>query len=187
MTTTLERAKAVERGERRAKRGRRRAAFNRDWDISRDELRLLETLLRNPDVSITTDDIVDDHAQKFRDGGIWRANIVKRPQAAGIIAIDGVTKSARPSRHGGYTTRWKIADTSSAESRRDELRAFFVAHPTRPPDDNKQTGESAGTDSPAQETSPNRTEGSSSNDNRRLCNPVFGCREFGARNARTLS
>jgi hypothetical protein len=151
-----------ERGEARAKRGIKRAAYCRDWDIARDELRLLETMLRNPDVSVTTDDIVDDLAKKFRDGGNWRANIEKRPQAAGIIATDGVTKSARPSRHGGYTTRWKIADTSAAESRRDELREFFLSHPTRPADE-KQTGESAGTDSPANPTDTNPPNGETNN------------------------
>ena len=137
------------KGEKRAERGIKRAAYCHEWDIARDELRLLETLLRNPDVSVTTDDIVDDLAKTFRDGGNWRANIVKRPQAAGIIATDGVTKSARPSRHGGYTTRWKIADTSAAEMRRDKLREFFRSHPTRPADDQNKTGESAVTDSPA--------------------------------------
>lgn len=122
-------------GEARAERGIKQAAYCHEWDIARDELRLLETMLRNPDVSVTTDDIVDDLTKTFRDGGNWRANIVKRPQAAGIIATDGVTKSARPSRHAGYTTRWKIADTSAAESRRDELQEFFRSHPTRPADD----------------------------------------------------
>ena len=148
-----------ERGEARAERGIKRAAYCHEWDIARDELRLLETLLRNPDVSVTTDDIVDDLAKTFRDGGNWRANIVKRPQAAGIIATDGVTKSARPSRHGGYTTRWKIADTSAAESRRDDLREFLRLHPTRPADDQNKTGESAVTDSPANSTNTQPTNG----------------------------
>ncbi len=39
--------------------------------------------------------------------------------------------------------------TEAAEQLRDELRAFFVAHPTRPPDEEKQTGESVAADSPA--------------------------------------
>ena len=143
------------KGEKRAERGIKRAAYCHEWDISRDELRLLETMLRNPDVSVTTDDIVDDLAKTFRDGGNWRANIVKRPQAAGIIATDGVTKSARPSRHAGYTTRWKIADTSAAERRCNALREFFRSHPTRPADDQNKTGDSAVTDSPANSTNTN--------------------------------
>ena len=126
-----------ERGEKRSARGIKSAAYGRDWDIARDELRLLETMLRNPDVSITTDDIVDNLAKKFADGGNWRANIVKRPQAAGIIATDGVTKSTRPSRHGGYTTRWKITDTSGAERRCDDLREYFRSNPNRPDDQTK--------------------------------------------------
>ncbi len=127
-----------ERGEVKAKRGIKRAAYGREWDIQRDELRLLETMLRTPDGSITTDDVVDDLAKRFDDGGSWRANIVKRPQAAGIIATDGVTKSARPSRHAGYTTRWKIADTSAAERRCEKLREFFRSNPNRPPGDSEK-------------------------------------------------
>lgn len=127
-------AEGRERGERRANRGIKAAAYGRDWDIARDELRLLETMLRNPDASVTTDDIVDDLAKKFADGGNWRASVVKRPQAAGIIATDGVTKSARPSRHGGYTTRWKIANPTDAERRCDDLREFFRSNPNRPAD-----------------------------------------------------
>ncbi len=37
------------KGEKRAERGIKRAAYCHEWDISRDELRLLETMLRNPD------------------------------------------------------------------------------------------------------------------------------------------
>ena len=126
-------SEGCERGEKRARRGIKAAAYGRDWDINRDELRLLETMLRNPDVSVTTDDVVDDLAKRFDDGGNWRANIVKRPQAAGIIATDGVTKSVRPSRHADYTTRWRIANRSAAERRCDELREFLRSNPNRPP------------------------------------------------------
>jgi hypothetical protein len=126
-----------ERGEKRAKRGIKAAAYGRDWDIARDELRLLETMLRNPDASVTTDDIVDNLAKKFPDGGNWRASVVKRPQAAGIIASDGTAKSARPSRHGGYTTRWKLTNRSAAECRCDDLREFFRSNPNRPADKNE--------------------------------------------------
>ena len=132
-----------EKGESRAERGIKRAADRHEWDIQRDELRLLETMLRNPDVSVTTDDVVDDLTKRFDDGGNWRANIVKRPQKAGIIATDGVTKSVRPSRHAGYTTRWRIANRSAAERRCDELREFLRSNPNRPPGNDAGSTETA--------------------------------------------
>ena len=149
MTATLERTEAVERGERRAKRGIRRAAFNRDWDIRRDELRMLELLLADPSRKVTMDDITDDLAKKIEGGGMWRGSVPRRLAEAGAIRFVRWVKSCRSKRNSGPVGEWELNDVNTAEQLRDELRAFFVAHPTRPPDDEKQTGESAVTDSPA--------------------------------------
>lgn len=114
-----------EKGGRRAERGIKRAAFDHDADIVRDELRLLEKMLANPDAVFTTDDSVDDLGVKFDDGGNWRASIVTPLRNAKIIASCGAKKSCRPSRNAGLTTCWKLLDAAKAERRCTELRAFL--------------------------------------------------------------
>lgn len=114
-----------EKGERRAERGIKRAAFQHDAEIARDELRLLEKMLANPDAVFTTDDTVDDLAVKFADGGNWRANIVTPLRNAKIITSCGAKKSCRPSRNAGLTTCWKLIDAPQAEIRCAELRLLL--------------------------------------------------------------
>ena len=138
-----------ERGEKRAKRGIRRGAYSRDWDISRDELRMLQLLLDDPGRKVTTDDIVDDLAKKIDGGGKWRGSVPRRLSEAGAIRFVRFVKSSRPSRNSGPTGEWELDNQETAKRLRDGLTAYFVANPTRPNDDQKQTGESAGTDSPA--------------------------------------
>ena len=89
MTATLERTEAAERGERR---GIRRAAFNRDWDIRRDELRMLELLLADPSRKVTMDDITDDLAKKVEGGGMWRGSVPRRLAEAGGHSVRALSE-----------------------------------------------------------------------------------------------
>lgn len=144
-----------ERGEKRAKRGIRRGAYSRDWDIARDELRMLQLLLGDPGRKVTTDNIVDDLAKKIEGGGKWRGSVPRRLSEAGAIRFVRFVKSSRPSRNSGPTGEWELDNHETAKRLRDGLTAYFVANPTRPTDDQNKTGESAGTDSPANSNTTN--------------------------------
>ena len=133
-----------ERGEKRAERGVRRAAYLHEPQIRRDTLRFLAALLASPNGCATLDDATDELRGKHADGGKWRASIPKRLRADGLIVGERVVKSARPARHAGYLTEWRLIDRPGAERRRAELLAA-QAFDNQP----KDAGESAGTDSPA--------------------------------------
>ena len=152
-----------ERGEKRAKRGIRRGAYSHDWDIARDELRMLQLLLDDPGRKVTTDNIVDDLAKKIDGGGQWRGSVPRRLSEAGAIRFVRFVKSSRPSRNSGTTGEWELDNPETAKRLRDGLTAYFVANPTRPTDDQKQTGESAGTDSPANSNTTNPSNGDTTN------------------------
>lgn len=134
-----------ERGEMRAKHGIKLAAFKHEPEIRRDMLRFLDALLSSPTGCATLDDATDDLRLKHADGGKWRASIPKRLRADGLIVAEQVLKSARPARHAGYLTEWRLIDRDAAEQRRDELRRRL----TEP---QKETGEPAATDSPANQS-----------------------------------
>lgn len=134
-----------ERGEKRAKRGIKRAAFKHGPEICRDTLRFLDALLASPTGCATTDDATADLLAKHADGGNWRSNVPKRLKAAGLIVFVRVVKSARPARHGGYVTEWRLVNRAAAE----EFRAVLAT------EIEKDAGESAGTDSPAVNSSTN--------------------------------
>lgn len=138
-----------ERGEKRAERGIRRAAYQHEPQIRRDTLRMLDCLLLSPNGCATLDAATDDVKRKHADGGKWRASIPKRLRAAGLIVGERVVKSARPARHAGYLTEWRLIDRPGAEA----LRAVLAAQLQ------KDAGESAGTDSPAVTSSTLTTNG----------------------------
>ena len=144
-----------DKGEKRGRRGIKRGAYSRDWDIARDELRMLTLLLDDPSRKVTTDDIVEDLAKKIEGGGKWRGSVPRRLSEAGAIRFVRYVKSSRPSRNSGTTGEWELDNHGTAKRLRDGLAAYFVANPMRPADDEKQKGESAGTDSPANQTTTN--------------------------------
>ena len=150
-------------GEKRAERGIKRAAYCHEWDIARDELRLLQLLLDDPGRKVTTDDIVDDLAKKIDGGGKWRGSVPRRLSEAGAIRFVRYVKSVRPTRNSGTTGEWELDNRDTAKRMRDGLAAYFVANPTRPTDEEKQTGESAGTDSPANSNTTNPSNGDTTN------------------------
>ena len=116
-----------ERGEKRAERGIKRAAFKHRPEIERGTLKFLDALLASATGCATLDDAADSLRGKYLDGGKWRASIPKRLQADGLIVCERVLKSARPARHAGYLTEWRLIDRSAAERRRAELLAALDA------------------------------------------------------------
>ena len=128
-----------ERGEKRAERGIRRAAYLHEPQIRRDTLRMLDCLLLSPNGCATLDGATDDLKRKHADGGQWRASIPKRLRSAGLIVGERVVKSARPARHAGYLTEWRLVDRPAAVALRAALAAQIQ----------KEAGESAATVSPA--------------------------------------
>ena len=111
-----------ERGEKRAKRGIRRAAHKHEPQIRRDTVRFLDCLLSSPNGCATTDAATDDLKRKHADGGKWRASIPKRLKTIGVIVAERVVKSTRPARHAGFLTEWRLIDRPTAE----ELRAALA-------------------------------------------------------------
>lgn len=128
-----------ERGEKRAKRGIRRAAHLHEPQILRDTLRFLNALLDSPTGCATLDDATPDLKAKHADGGKWRGAVVKRLRAAGIIVAVGYVRSCRLHRNAGPSVEWQLIDRVGAT----QLRAILVAQLQ------KDAGESAATDSPA--------------------------------------
>ena len=127
-----------ERGEKRAERGVRRAAYLHEPQIRRDTLRFLAALLASPNGCATLDDATDELRGKHADGGKWRASIPKRLRTAGIIVGESVVTSVRPARHAGYLTEWRLVDRPAAEA----MRAALAAQ-------QNDAGESVAADSPA--------------------------------------
>ena len=112
-----------ERGEKRAERGIRRAAYLHEPQIHRDMLRFLDCLLASPTSCATIDAATDDLKRKHADGGKWRASISKRLKTIGLIVAERVVKSTRPGRHAGYLTEWRLIDRQGAEALRAALAA----------------------------------------------------------------
>ena len=137
-------------GEMRAELGIKRAAFKHRHEIERGTLKFLDALLASATGCATLDDAADSLRGKHLDGGKWRGSIPKRLQADGLIVGERVLKSARPARHAGYLTEWRLIDRGAAERRRAELLAA-QAFDSQP----KDAGESAATDSPAVNSSIN--------------------------------
>ena len=134
-----------ERGELRGERGIQQAAFKHEHQIRRDTLRFLECLLASPTGCATLDSATDELRGKHSDGGRWRGSIPKRLLAIGLIVAERVVKSSRPSRHAGYLTEWRLVNRPAAEVMRATLAAEL----------NKEAGESAVTESPAENSSIN--------------------------------
>jgi len=128
-----------ERGEKRAEGGIRRGAFRHEQQIRGGMIQFLDCLLASPTSCSTLDAATDDLALKHADGGKWRASIPKRLKALGLIVSERVVKSARPPRHAGYLTEWRLVNRSAAIATRAVLAAILQT----------DAGESAGTDSPA--------------------------------------
>ena len=128
-----------ERGEKRAERGIRRAAYKHEPQIRRDTLRFLDCLLASATSCETLDAATDDLKRKHADGGQWRASIPKRLKAAGLIVGERVVKSSRPPRHAGYLTEWRLVDRPAAVALRAALAAQLQT----------EAGESVAADSPA--------------------------------------
>lgn len=105
------------------------------------------------DGAVTSDDIADDLADAWGDGGKWVGSCVLALARDGLIVEIGTARSARPSRHRGRVTLWGIGDRDAVDRRRRELRAMLAALD----DLNKNTGEAAATASPAIEIPPTRT------------------------------
>ena len=124
---TLTPTEGRERGEKRAERGIKRAAFKHRPEIERGTLKFLDALLASPTGCATLDDATDSLREKYLDGGKWRASIPKRLKAAGLIVVEGVVKSARVARHAGYLTEWRLTDRVAAERHRAELLAALTA------------------------------------------------------------
>ena len=138
-----------ERGEKRAERGIRRAGYLHEPQIRRDTMLFLDCLLASGTGCATLDAATDDLKRKHADGGMWRASIPKRLKAAGLIVGERVVKSARPARHAGYLTEWRLIDRPAAEAMRAVLAAQLQ----------KEADESVAADSPAVPSSTLTTNG----------------------------
>ena len=112
-----------ERGQKRAERGIKEASYLQEPQIRRDTLQMLDALLASPTGCATTDDAVVNLKAKHDDGGRWRASIPKRLLAEGLIVAERVIKSARPARHAGYLTEWRLIDRIGAETKRAAIAA----------------------------------------------------------------
>ena len=134
-----------ERGEKRAERGVKRAAYLHEPQIRRDMLRFVEALLSSPTNLATLDDATPNLKAKHADGGRWRGTIPKRLKSDGLIVAEAVVKSCRLHRNAGYLTAWRLIDRVGAT----QLRAILFAQLQ------KDAGESAVTDSPAVNSSIN--------------------------------
>ena len=134
-----------ERGEKRAKRGIKRAAYLHEPLIRRDTLRFLDALLSSATGCATLDDATADLKAKHTDGGKWRGAVVKRLRAAGIVVAVRYVRSCRLYRNAGPSVEWQLIDRIGAA----RLRAVLAAELP------KDAGESAGTDSPAVNSSIN--------------------------------
>lgn len=78
------------------------------------KLAMIDALLRSSNGTATIDEATDDLWAKFLDGGKWRGTVTRSLAMARIIRKDSVVKSERPSRHGGYVTRWQLIDRQKA-------------------------------------------------------------------------
>ncbi|MCX7422705.1 MAG: hypothetical protein NT013_24640 [Planctomycetia bacterium] len=121
-----------QRGQKRAERGIKAAAYNHKWDIKRDQLKLLRLFLADPSRTATTDDIVENLAKKFGDGGKWRGEVPKGLARKNAIRCVGFPPSCRPSRHGTPVREWAIADIHAARHCLFELEGYFRSNPVRP-------------------------------------------------------
>ncbi len=141
----MERTDGQRLGELLRDRGVLLAATGRRERMDRAALRLLDVLVMRPDGAVTSDEIPDDLADAWGDGGRWVGACVLALAREGLIVEIGSTRSARPSRHRGRVTLWGIGDRDAVDRRRRELRAILTALD----DLKKESGEAAGTATPA--------------------------------------
>ena len=159
MSATLEQAEAVERGGLLRDAGILRASAkktNREpAGLLLAESRFLDALLTNG--SASSDNAADDLNGKHDDGGHWLGGIFLRLSRSGLIEEVGSVRSCRPVRHRGQLTLWGIANREAIERRRRDVRLMLDALTTN------KTGESAVTDSPANSTNTNPSDGETNN------------------------
>lgn len=127
------------RGEKLAEIGIQRAAKKHEEKIRRVTLQLLDAILASPNGCVTLDAATDAPLTKYPDGGRWRGCVPQRLKALGLIVRERVVKSARPARHAGYLTEWRLIDRPAAEAMRAVLAAQLQI----------EADESASTDSSA--------------------------------------
>jgi hypothetical protein len=123
--TETSKANASRLGELLREAGVMRATLNCRELIDREELRFLDCVAANGEV--TSDDTVNDLADEYGDGGKWRGAIPLRLAREGLIVAAGWKRSCRPSRHGSKITRWAIADREAVDRRRFTLRTKLAA------------------------------------------------------------
>ncbi len=118
-------------GAARRDAGIARAAKSHTSQIRRGELLLLDALLAAPNATATTDVIADDPRVAYADSGKWVGSIPMQLLKSGIISEVAIVKSNRPTRHGGLTRLYTIADAVKAHNRRDILRRQIAANEAR--------------------------------------------------------
>ena len=180
MTATLERTEAVERGGLLRDAGILRASEKKQHREPagplRAEMKFLDALLSNGTAS--SDDAADDPDKSHDDGGHWLGGIFLRLSRQRLIVDVGSARSCRPVRHRGKLTLWGIGHREAVERRRQDVRLMLDALTTNEPAaivtrlidqangrlmrgdnskllDTNKTGESAGTDSPANSNTTN--------------------------------
>ena len=141
----MERTDGQRLGELLRDRGVLLAATGRRERMARAALRLLDVLVMRPDGAVTSDDIADDLADAWGDGGKWVGSCVLALAREGLIVEVGCVRSARPSRHRGRVTLWGMGDRDAVDRRRGELRAMLTALDAARND----AGESVAADPPA--------------------------------------
>ena len=141
----MERTDGKRLGELRRDAGVLLAATWKRERMDRAALRLLDVLVMRPDGAVTSDDIPDDLADAWGDGGRWVGACVLAMAREGLIVECGSTRSARPSRHRGRVLLWSMGDRAAVDLRRRELRVMLTALDAA----RNETGDTADTASPA--------------------------------------
>lgn len=101
---------------------------HRRLTIALGKLALLDALQASPNGTATTDDIADDPAAAYADGGKWRGEITHELARRGLIERTGYTSSYRPSRHGSPIGVWRLAaDAAQVDAHRGRLRLLVAA------------------------------------------------------------
>ena len=110
-------------GERRRDRGMELAAEHNPCKVKRLQLAFLNQLLKSPNQTATIDDVTENLAAEFMDGGSWRGAAINGLARRKVIEEVGWEKSNRPSRHSGENRLWRIADKQKAITLRARLKA----------------------------------------------------------------
>lgn len=91
-------------------------------EIWATQLLLLQKGLVSRTGWVSIDDATPKLQFSFTDGGKWRGQITLSLKLEGIIRSDNTTRSARPSRHRGFITKWRIADRIKARQKIKSLK-----------------------------------------------------------------